>query len=315
MAQPTEVAIEIGRRQAKRVIEYRHERRRIRRDALGAAAPPSRARGLVREALAAELGPASTGVLLAEGDSWFDYPWTDVLEELEDRHGYDVEAVSHHGDTIEEMAYGEGQLGKFVKKLEKLIRRGTLPKAILLSGGGNDLAGDEFAMLLNHAGSAEPGLNEQVVSGLIDVRIRLAYVTWLTEVTSVCADQIGAPLPILVHGYDYSIPDGRGFWGGWGPLPGPWLEPGFRAKGYVPEEGAADPLKALRRDIVKQLIDRFNEMLQALPGVPGLDHVRHVNLRETLKTDETYKEWWANELHPTPRGFTAVAAKLAAALP
>ncbi len=315
MAERTTKAIEIGRERAKQVIEYRRERRRIRRDALGDAAPTSEAAGAVGEALAAELGPASMGVLIAEGDSWFDYPWTDVLEELEDRYGYDVESVSHKGDTIEDMAYGSGQLNKFLKKIERLIRRGETPEAILLSGGGNDLAGDEFAILLNHADSAAPGLNDQVVSGLVDERLRFAYVSWVTEVTSLCMDQLGRPLPILVHGYDYSIPDGRGFWGGLGPLPGPWLEPGFREKGYVPEDDPDGRFEANRRDIVKELIDRFNTMLEELPGVPGLEHVTHVDLRGTLRTDETYKDWWANELHPTATGFAAVAAKFAAALP
>ena len=49
-------------------------------------------------------------MLVAEGDSWFDYPWQDVLRMLEDRHGYDVESVAHKGDRIEDMAYSGGQL-------------------------------------------------------------------------------------------------------------------------------------------------------------------------------------------------------------
>ena len=39
----------------------------------------------------------SRGTLMAEGDSWFDYPWKDVLSCLEDEHGYDVESVAHKG--------------------------------------------------------------------------------------------------------------------------------------------------------------------------------------------------------------------------
>jgi hypothetical protein len=113
-------------------------------------------------------------------------------------------------------------------------------------------------------------------------------------------------LPILVHGYDYAVPDGRGFAGGWGPFPGPWLEPGFREKGY------GDP--AVRLAIVEQLIDRFNAVLIELPSVPGLEHVRHVELRGTLPRDATYESWWANELHPTQAGFEAVADRFASRL-
>jgi len=49
--------------------------------------------------------------------------------------------------------------------------------------------------------------------------------------TEVCKKRLNRRLAIL-HGYDYPVPDGRAFMGGWGFLPGPWLEPGFREKGF-----------------------------------------------------------------------------------
>jgi hypothetical protein len=42
----------------------------------------------------------TAGFLLAMGDSWFDYPFCDVLKVL-DAHGYDIESAAHHGDRIE----------------------------------------------------------------------------------------------------------------------------------------------------------------------------------------------------------------------
>lgn len=81
------------------------------------------------------------GVLVAEGDSWFDYPLHDVLKILEDHHGYDVESVAHKGDPIEEMAYGGNQLEDLTRRLEKVLARGIVPRALLVSGGGNDVAG------------------------------------------------------------------------------------------------------------------------------------------------------------------------------
>lgn len=275
-------AVETGRRQARAVLEARGARRAARR-----------ARG--------------ERVLIAEGDSWFDYPFSDVLKELEDEHGFEVESVSHKGDTIEQMAYSGGQLDDFVRTLEKTIRIGRMPEAILLSGGGNDVAGEEFAVLLNHADSPTPGLNDAVVQGILQDRVRHAYITVLSAVTSVCEQELGRAIPILIHGYDHAVPDGRGFAGGWSFLPGPWLEPGFREKGYEDEQ--------TQRDIVEQLIDRFNDqLLSALPGVEGLGHVRYVDLRGTLRRDATYREWWANELHPTKKGYRAVAATLAGVL-
>ena len=248
--------------------------------------------------------PSPLGVLLAEGDSWFDYPWHDVLEKLEEDHGYDVESVAHMGDTVEDMAYGGRQFETFTERLDTLLRQSRLPRAILLSGGGNDVAGSEFAMLLEHALSPSPGLNEDVVRGVLDVRIRNAYVTLISAITVLCRERTGATIPILVHGYDRPVPDGRGFAGGWGPLPGPWLEPGFRRKGF--EE------LAVTTTMAAELIDRLNQVLRRVAGMPGFQHVRYIDLRGTLSNGANYRTWWANELHPSPRGFEAVAARFAA---
>src|SRR6185369_9662547 len=118
-------------------------------------------------------GPKKTAVvLIAEGDSWFDYPLHDVLRLLEDDFLYDVESVAHKGDCVEDMAHSQGQFEEFARRLEKLLRDGKVPKAILLSGGGNDIAGDEFAILLNHAASTLPPLNESIVSGVVDIRLK-----------------------------------------------------------------------------------------------------------------------------------------------
>lgn len=249
---------------------------------------------------------ASAGTLVAEGDSWFDYPLQDVLSELAHGHGYDIESVAHRGDTVEGMAFNDHQLAAFTGCIDKLLRRNIRPRAILLSGGGNDLAGDEFGMLLNHAASGSRGLNEAVVTGVIDQRLPDAYATILGAVTAVCRGLVGEPLPILVHGYDYPVPDGRGFAGGWSFLPGPWLEPGFRSKGYAS--------MTERKAIMVRLIDRFNEMLRRLLTTPEFGHVRYVDLRRTLSNGQDYKDWWANELHPTRSGFTRIAERMAKAI-
>ena len=271
--------------------------------------PPPPPPGTVPFTATQDLGPQGHSTLIAEGDSWFDYPGDDVLRVLEDHHGYEVESVAHWGDRVEEMAYTDGQLDALTRLIEKVLRNGRKPRAILLSGGGNDIAGEEFGMLLNHASSPVGGLNESIVKGVIDERISLAYVEIISRVTRVCELRIGARTPILIHGYDYPVPDGRGFFGGWWFLPGPWLEPGFREKGFgVLQE---------RILITKTLIDRFNSMLQSLVSMQDFEHVRYVNLRNTLAVSDDSDEYgpdWANELHPTPRGFEKVTDKFAAVL-
>jgi lysophospholipase L1-like esterase len=305
----TRNALQIGRAQAREVLKFRARELR-RRAAVLKAKPkrllPQRTRE-IDEALLRAVGAAQTaGVLVAEGDSWFDYPLNDVLRMLEDYHAYEVESVANKGDRVEEMAYGLDQLEELTRTIEKLLRQGIIPKAILLSGGGNDVAGDEFGMLLDHAQSPLPGFNDQIVSGIIDQRVKIAYVTILSAVTQICEERLNRKLPILVHGYDYPVPDGRGFGGRWGFLPGPWLEPGFREKGF-------DNL-AERIQLMKQLIDRFNAMLKEIAAMTEFPHVTYINLRNTLSTGTNYKQYWANELHPTAKGFELVTDRFAAAL-
>lgn len=282
-------ALRRGRELARLVLEERH-RRAARRRAEGIRFPPG----------------TSAGLLVAEGDSWFDYPFFDILEELEERFNYSVESVAHRGDRLEEMVYDAGQLDRLAHRLEKLARARLRPQAVLLSGGGNDIAGKELAVLLNHSRSGLPRLSEAVVTGVIEERLRAAVVSLagaVTELAKRCFPRT-PPIPILVHGYDYPVPDGRGYMAGLWVFPGPWLEPAFRRKGY--------PDLAERCRVMETLIDRFNAVLADVSGGPGLEHVRHVDLRGTLSNaiaGRAYRTWWNDELHPTEKGFITVAGR------
>ena len=295
-----------GRAQAEAVLAFRESERAKRPTApverparRRAAGPPP----IPRRTLSWLGSDDSSGLLIAEGDSWFDYPLNDVLRLLEDHHGYDVESVAHKGDRVEDMAYSAGQFEEFARRLEKVLRRGKVPKAILISGGGNDIAGEEFAILLNHAASGLPAINQDVVRGVIDVRLRDAYAFLIAGLTELSKRYLDRPIPILVHGYDYPIPDGRGFLGGWGFLPGPWLRPGFHQKGHEDQ--------AKNTKVMRDLINSFNKMLKQISAAPQFSHVRYLDLRRTLQSSGRD---WANELHPTPRGFGAVAEKFARAI-
>jgi GDSL-like Lipase/Acylhydrolase family len=261
-----------------------------------AAAPPA----TPHMVLAAKARATTKGWLVAEGDSWFDYPGSDVLDWLQ-QFGYDVESVARAGDRAEMMAFGRGQLDKFAAAVEKVIGRGETPKAILLSAGGNDMAGTEFGFLLNHAGSPREGFNESIVTGVIDERVADAYLHIIARVTAVCEQMLGHEVPILLHGYGYVVPDGDGVLGGWGPLPGPWLRPGFIEKGF--NNLAANTAS------MKKLMNRFNDMLERVAGQFG--HVKYVNLRTVLPAT---KNLWANELHPKEQGFKLAAERFAALL-
>jgi lysophospholipase L1-like esterase len=299
-------AIRRGRAEAAAVVAFRTRQRRKRARAV-AAAPARRRTVRIPARILRTLGPpASTGVLIAEGDSWFDYPFNDVLRFLEDDHGYDIETVAHRGDRVEDMAYSGGQFEEFARRLEKLLREGRVPDAILISGGGNDIAGDEFVTILNHSASGLPALNQDVVRGVIDIRLRNAYAYLIGGLTEIGRRYLNRPIPILMHGYDYPVPDGRGVLGGWGALPGPWLQPGFHRKGHADQRR--------NTQVMETLMDAFNVMLDQVSRAPEFQHVQYLDLRATLANDRTYRTDWANELHPKGRGFAALAAKFERAI-
>ena len=247
------------------------------------------------------------GVLVAEGDSWFDSPslrdlWgSDIPEELEDL-DYQVESVADSSDTLEEMAYSRKQFRKLARRLKWLARAGETPRAILLSGGGNDCTGAVLEGLLNHSQSGLPTLNEDMVKCLIDVHLCEAYKHLIRLITGLCDELFkpSKPIPVLVHGYAYAVPDGRGIFR----LPSFWLKPAFEKKGYT-------DLKK-NTETIKKLIDRFNDMIASLCKVKGFGHVRHVDVRDCLTNDlenDQYQNDWIDELHPTDGGFKRIAEK------
>ena len=243
------------------------------------------------------------GVLVAEGDSWFRLPIvTDLVDELEDL-GYDVESVAHPGDTIESMAYTDHQLDKLVRCFYRVQRKGKIPSAVLLSGGGNDLVGESFKLLLDYNGTTSDPLNGNIVGALVGSRIYDAYGTLIDLITELCSELYDNDkfIPILVHGYAYAVPDGRGFswplgvfrWGG------PWLKEAFDNKGYGDMQTNANT--------VATLINHFNDMLESLEQ--NYSNVRYVDLRDLLTNGPNYRADWRDEIHPTESAFERIAQR------
>ena len=104
-------AMNVGRRRAAEILKLRAAASKTRAKALKANPKPLalRIQAVPRKGMPVPRATVmqTAGVLVSEGDSWFDYPLHDVLKELEDNHGYDVESVAHRDDPIEEMAYGD----------------------------------------------------------------------------------------------------------------------------------------------------------------------------------------------------------------
>ena len=249
-------------------------------------------------------GKKKGAMLVAEGDSWFDYPpGYDVINQLQDT-GYRIESVASAGATVEQMVYGpdnDQPVADFFKRdlsqLAETLRyiQEQRPAAVLFSGGGNDIAGDELLPLLNHKNAGGDPLRMEMVNGLFNVTIKDGYRAFL-EMVKAEAKRQGRTIPVIGHGYDYAFPDGRGVINIIGfHFIGPWLAPSLNKKGYSEAEG---------RPVVRRLIDAHNVMLQSLPAEFPFFHP--VDIRGTL----TKKTDWANELHPTNDGFRRVARKI-----
>lgn len=251
--------------------------------------------------------PGEGKILVAEGDSWFDFPGTDVLEDLEDLFGYDVRSVAHRGDTMEAMAYTDGQHDQLVRCMQKIHGEGKIPAAILLSGGGNDLAGENLGILLNHYRSnaaRESPVDGDILRRLIHNRLRAAFERLITYINRYSQAIFHKRIPVLIHGYACPVPDGRkpGPWIlGW-IMPGPWLEPMFERKGHT--------IQDRNTKTMARIVKEFNSMLREMANGDGeLSHVRHVDVLECLANTGDYDLDWNGELHPTEAGFERIARK------
>jgi hypothetical protein len=242
--------------------------------------------------------------IVAEGDSWFNYIiGKDIVWWLRNAFSYEIYEVAYPGATLNHMAYGPDtselgdrdvsnmtQLGETLFAIEE-----HKPRIVMLSGGGNDIAGPEFVQLLKHAEAPESGANQKVVEGLLD-SFDEAYEVMLTTIEGKL-DELQHPADIILHGYDLPFPNGKGV--GLGPVNfvGPWFHESFSTRGY--------PISVLdrRREILDVFMTRFNERLDALAR--NHQRVHYLNLRNTLPDEDL----WANELHPKNIGFKLIAQK------
>lgn len=274
------------------VQELSPEAERRYRETRGEAVPVARPRAR-----------AARARVLAEGDSWFDYLPAylddprrgDLLGHLHDMDRYELRRVARAGDTLENMVYGtdyrERDWSPLAPQLEATLAelRRMQPQVFLFSGAGNDLAGDELASFLNHRDSGLPPLREAQLDAYIRDALIPSFETLIRRVKEISPRTL-----IFIHGYDYAIPDGRAvirIVPGWSYI-GPWLRPAFVRKRIL------DP--GTMRDIVRTLINRLNDAIADVAARHA--DVHHLDCRTIVGDGE-----WANELHPTSRGFGQVA--------
>lgn len=250
--------------------------------------------------------PGKFPAVLAIGDSWFWYPKNNLLEALA-RHPKLKDGYQHmvrlgaNGALLSEYVDVDRRPGKFSRQLRQLLQPDPMQyfSVFAISGAGNDAVdyslGLHSAEICEKASTAEECISEDGMSDLMRTLTQAMSVV-MHEVMWAFAKQQRRPV-VLLHGYDYPVPDGRPFTLAGIPFNGPWLAKAMNARS-VPKD------LELRKGITHILVERMNTAFQryAQPA----DGIYFVDSRDTLNTGAGYKKDWANELHPTRAGFDRI---------
>ncbi len=220
--------------------------------------------------------------IVAEGDSWFQYPiiLQDTLDQL--YKCYAVCSFAEAGDT----------LANYIKKKEYLDAIGEEGAHLfLVSGGGNDVLGDEFQFFLRE--TPDPGddtpkryLNEKFFDTMTTLSGQ--YDTMFTELLNRYDD-----LHIMVHCYDYIIPvDTEAT-----PKKQSWSGKHMIARKIKPQ--------AEREKLIHFILDEFAQRLSDLVSKPEFQgKVTFVDTRGLVD-----RHTWYDEIHPTNDGYQLVGDK------
>lgn len=218
--------------------------------------------------------------IVAEGDSWFQYPIrvVDAIDHLYKL--YAIRSFAEAGDTLENYMKQKEYLDA-IKEEEAQI--------FLVSGGGNDILGEQFQHSLRDTPAEDditPGryLNKTFFDKLD--RLEAWYTDMFTELHNRFPN-----LRVLVHSYDYIIPVDTDL----NPRKTSWLGKYMIRKNILQQ--------AERESLIRFMVDEFNKRLEkvaaAFPGV-----VYYINVREIVERSS-----WYDEIHPTDAGFKLVADK------
>lgn len=225
-------------------------------------------------------------VIFSEGDSWFSFPiHFNTIDHLDQMAGRKISLLrlEKNGDRALRMVSGK-QKAKLARYMERYK-----PAALLFSGGGNDVVGQDLRPLLRER---QDGMTwrECIHDPNVAMRMQKLRNAYL-ELVSI-RDDAHPKCRIYYHGYDYAIPSGIGA-KLWGIKVGPWMRQYFVEKKILDEDD--------QKRIIKHLIDEFNDVLEVIDSERLVTWVR---TRRCLSANE-----WNDELHPTRKGFKKIAEK------
>lgn len=268
--------------QTRRVREYKATMEIMKRR--GARRPrPKASKAADGEPTAKGGGSFDPLQILAEGDSWFDYPVPffggGIIPRLEDRLGVPILNLAKAGDEVRYML-GVEERKVLAKHLTDGGPVGDPWDVLLFSGGGNDIVDNPMALWVRDWNPAMPPA-AHIHKARFDAALALVRAGYEDLID--LRDRLSPTTHLVFHGYDYAIPDGRGICGF-----GPWLKPTFELRNFP----ARDAMEA----VVKAMLQQFAAMLTSLAGPT----VTLINTQGTLVPQPSS---WHNELHPARAGF------------
>jgi len=233
---------------------------------------------------------------LALGDTWFWHGDQTLLHALAAH-----PAVAPGHTAIRLLGFNGARLNQYIGDgaYADLLRARLVPgfrfSEFYLGGAANDALEyglalhDDCSSAADPAGCLSPGRLDLMLyhideglNGIIRT-LRWAYrkTTWLQ--------------PIFLNGYDYPIPDGRGFTshhGGWGTT--------------LMDAAKVDPDLDYRKEVMRLLMDAINEQVLAEFHSP-IERVFHVDSRGVLSSGAAdYRQDWDTELYPSSTGFVKI---------
>jgi hypothetical protein len=246
-------------------------------------------KGLRRHGLAGVAAATAAPLqILAEGDSWFDYPVPlfggGVIPRLERLLGVPILNLAKAGDEVRFML-GVEERKILSHQLQQGNPAGGPWDVLLFSGGGNDIVDNPMALWIRDFDPQLPAA-AHLIQPRFDAALALVRAGY--EDAIAFRDRFSPKTHLVFHTYDFAIPDGRGIC-----FQGPWLRPAFDSHGF-PKTGT------VARDVVRTMLTQFAAMLAGLET----DNVTVINGQGTLSPVPAS---WHNELHPSSTGFDKFA--------
>jgi len=227
--------------------------------------------------------------VLAEGDSWFDYPVPffggGIVVRLEKLLGLPILNMAKAGDEVRYMM-GVEERKQMTRQLRDGSPSGGAWDVLLFSGGGNDIVSNPMALWVRDFAAGKPP-EDLIHRPRYDAALAIVRAGY--EDLIAMRDALSPQTQLIFHAYDFAVPDGRGIC-----HLGPWLKPTFDLRGFPSQQAGFEVVKLMLSDLAKVLAS-----LEAAHPKVGF-----INGQGTLAPE---RDNWHNELHPSRQGFEKFA--------